>query len=199
MKKQLNGFTLIELMVALTILMIIASIGFYFYRKDQARSTCQTAAQILAINLKYARSQALAYEVPAGITAYQNHYTIWIGNSSYIANNCPPTLPCSGMNCYTCRPSQPCFPNCTDQIKNVNLSGLVPVSIVSAPPSPPNNGPCTAFPCYFMWLPVSTSLNGSGGFIWGHGTPYFSGSFVLKSGNVQHQVTVSANGQIQVQ
>jgi prepilin-type N-terminal cleavage/methylation domain-containing protein len=103
-KKKIKGFTLLELMLVLIITAIMAGIGFYIYQKDQALSTCQTDAAILAVNLKYIRSQAMTYETNTGVNVNSSSYTLWITKNG---GHKP--------------------------INKISLNGFVPVSITAAP------------------------------------------------------------------
>lgn len=86
MLNRRRGYTLIEIMVVLTIGVILGTVGMVKYRDASKRQAVDAAAEKLVSALRKAQSNAAAGKkgncggVLAGweVTIYQNSYTTWI-------------------------------------------------------------------------------------------------------------------------
>lgn len=77
-KQKLSGFTLVELIVVISIAVIISGISLYQFYKQRAGSTIQSTAEEIALNIRQAQSNALAVRSTGGLVpVYQNGYGIY--------------------------------------------------------------------------------------------------------------------------
>lgn len=77
------GYTLIELLVGISVIGIIFGIGFASYREFSRRQVLAQAASNLRSNLRLAQQKALAGEKPTGCTETLLGYTVSVTSSSY--------------------------------------------------------------------------------------------------------------------
>lgn len=88
-KIQEAGFTLVELMVVITIIGILVTVGFASYHSFRQSQTLKAVAADLKNNLRFVQSKALAQEKPATGCTVLDGYQVDIGvgtrNYSYAA------------------------------------------------------------------------------------------------------------------
>ena len=84
MKKSCSGYTLIELLVTITIITLLFSIGMAQYNRFNRRQILAKAKDELVSNLRLAQSKSLAAEKPASCTGtITGHKVKFINDQSY--------------------------------------------------------------------------------------------------------------------
>lgn len=78
-----KGFTIVELLVSISILVFIGSGMFAAYREFARREVLDSTYQELKSNLSFVRQQALSGVKPTGCTEPLNAYVVTFTNSSY--------------------------------------------------------------------------------------------------------------------
>ncbi len=77
-KQKLSGFTLVELIIVVSIAVIISGISLYQFYKQRNGSTIQSTAEEIALNIRRAQSNALAVRSTGGVVpVYQNGYGLY--------------------------------------------------------------------------------------------------------------------------
>ena len=73
-----RGFTVIELMTVLVIAGVLLSLAIPSFRELLARNRVEGVAAELSTDLQYARSEAVSRNVPVGLIAGANCYTVFV-------------------------------------------------------------------------------------------------------------------------
>ncbi len=73
-QKQQDGYTLIEILVSLTIIGIIFSFGYASYRDFSRRQTLKDAAKLIQGDLRFTQENAIAGQKPDGCNATLEGY-----------------------------------------------------------------------------------------------------------------------------
>jgi len=75
-----RGVTLIELMVGIGIVAILMSIAAFGYKNYEARYRCQSAAQVLIMDIRMQQQRAKRFDMEQGIYFY-NQYVYALGTT----------------------------------------------------------------------------------------------------------------------
>lgn len=73
-----RGFTMIELMTVLVVAGVLLSLAIPSFRELLARNRIEGVAAELSTDLQYARSEAVSRNVPVGLIADTNCYTVFV-------------------------------------------------------------------------------------------------------------------------
>lgn len=73
-----RGFTMVELMTVLVIAGVLLSLAIPSFREMLARNRVEGVASELATDLQYARSEAVSRNMPVGLIAGANCYTVFV-------------------------------------------------------------------------------------------------------------------------
>jgi type IV fimbrial biogenesis protein FimT len=76
----MKGFTLIELMISVTILTLLLGIGTVSLNDFNANQKVQAAKNELISNLKFARNYATTMQLPVGVTGQMSYVEVGISN-----------------------------------------------------------------------------------------------------------------------
>lgn len=101
--KRRYGFTLVELMVTITIIGILVTVGVAGYSRFNQTQTLRTAANDLKNNLRLAQNKALSQQKPSGCTCLSG-YQVVISSSSYQMQafcDLDPKIPCGPTETFT--------------------------------------------------------------------------------------------------
>lgn len=79
--RKVEGFTLIEILLTLGILLIIATLVFPITLQRAQRSKLESYANQLTIDLYYQQQRSSLKEIPSGINIDSNGYTLFDGES----------------------------------------------------------------------------------------------------------------------
>lgn len=95
---RIVGYTLIEVLVGITIVSLLFVGGYTAYRDFARRQVLTAAADTLKSNLDLARQKASSAEKPAGCTNVLSGYEVTFTNTTYtIAPKCDITQPSSSF------------------------------------------------------------------------------------------------------
>ena len=83
MRENGSGFTLIEILVVISVIGIIFTIGVAAYNQFARRQLVNQTSQELRNNLRLAQSKALAGEKPQGCLGHLNGYQVNFSANSY--------------------------------------------------------------------------------------------------------------------
>ncbi len=104
-----RGYTLVEVLVAISLTVIISSFGLAYYSTFNRRQIMEQAAKKIVSDIRLAQNLALAQQKPSGCACTNlKSYTFKFKVSS------------SG---YTITPD--CLPACLNAVKDVNLEGII--------------------------------------------------------------------------
>lgn len=81
--REQTGFSLIELLVVLSILAILTTIGLVSFLNYNRAQALTTASRDLRNNLRFAQSKAIVGEKPAGCTTLSGYSLGFIANNEY--------------------------------------------------------------------------------------------------------------------
>lgn len=88
-KSQTNGFTLIEILVSTSIIVLISGASLAAFISYLGRSQAQSDASAVANRLRTVQTKATAVEIPTGCTSVTS-YTVSLANSNLtVVANCP--------------------------------------------------------------------------------------------------------------
>ncbi|MFK8010848.1 MAG: type II secretion system minor pseudopilin GspH [Marinicellaceae bacterium] len=74
LKKQLSGFTLIEILVVVVIVSILSVLGVQMIASGSVERTLQQQGRMLQASIEYSCDQATLQNIPYGIKFYQSGY-----------------------------------------------------------------------------------------------------------------------------
>ena len=77
------GYTLIELLVTLTIVSLLFGFGYANYRGFARNQALVAAARVVKADLRLAQGQALAGKKPVGCDVLDGYYFRWLSSASY--------------------------------------------------------------------------------------------------------------------
>lgn len=99
---RVRGFTLIEILVAISILAILASLSVPMYTTTLASNRTRSAAYSLVGTLTYARSEAVKRNTAVSVspvgTGWQDGWTVTSGGNTLSLNEPAPALALTGPN-----------------------------------------------------------------------------------------------------
>src|SRR3989344_755034 len=78
-----SGFTFIELLIGISLMVILFGIGFANFRGFQDRQRLISAVRIFKGDLRFTQKQALAGVKPVGCDFLQGYQLIWVGETKY--------------------------------------------------------------------------------------------------------------------
>jgi prepilin-type N-terminal cleavage/methylation domain-containing protein len=185
MRMGKSGFTFIELMVSVTILVIMISIMSFGYKNYEARYLCQSAAQVLAMDIRLQQQRAKKFDMEQGIC--------FISPTEYHLGTCNGTVDDKGgtvspFSNFT-EPPPLRIVNLTQNYRGVSVSSIYS-SITSVTTSPvPNH-------YYFGFDPKA--LDSSNPTKWAP-ISGFQGTIKLIGGGRTIDIIVKANQEVTVQ
>jgi|CXWL01.1.fsa_nt_gi prepilin-type N-terminal cleavage/methylation domain-containing protein len=87
--RRMGGFTLIEILVSISIIVLISGASLAAFINYLERSQAQSDAQAVANRLRTVQIKATAVEVPAGCTSVSSYAVNMVNSSLTVAADCP--------------------------------------------------------------------------------------------------------------
>lgn len=85
-----KGYTLVELLIAIGILILMLSLGMASFRRFNRRERLKQATATLKANLRFANTKAISAEKPSGCTIYIGVRVGFTANSYSTQHECDP-------------------------------------------------------------------------------------------------------------